>query len=393
MEQSGKAEDPQHQSPEFERETPLPSYMAGPYAPIDDEIDSTELEVAGALPAELDGRYFRNGPNPLPGEISPHWFVGDGMLHGVRLRNGRAQWYRNRWVRTLKFDRGSPLRDDRDVNRAYSTANTSIIRHGGRLFALVEGSFPIEVTPALDTVGACDFAGGLTTAMTAHPKQDPITGELHFFGCDMRPPFVTYHRLSAAGELVFSTPVDVPGPTMMHDFAITENHVIWLDLPVTLQFSGKGLPFQWSDDYGARIGVMSKNGGPVRWFDVEPCYVFHVGNAREDGSGRLILDAIRYDARAWNSTWPALAGETPHRLPAAVSSSTAGRSTPRPAGSPNSRSTIGRWSSRPSTPATSDARTGTSTRSAAKPSSSMTSIPANPLCTSSVTAGRLRFSR
>ncbi|WP_433201072.1 carotenoid oxygenase family protein [Nocardia sp. CA-107356] len=311
MKQSGKAEDPQQHSPEVESETPLPSYMTGPYAPVDGEIDAIELDVAGALPAELDGRYFRNGPNPLPGVISPHWFVGDGMLHGVRLRNGRAHWYRNRWVRTLKFDGGSPLCEDGGVNRAYSTANTSIIRHGGRLFALVEGSFPIEVTPDLDTVGAFDFAGELTTTMTAHPKQDPITGELHFFGCDARAPFVTYHRLSAAGELVFSTPVDVPGPTMMHDFAITENHIIWLDLPVTLQFSGKGLPFQWSDDYGARLGVMSKNGGPVRWFEVEPCYVFHVGNACEDGSGRIILDAIRYDARAWNSTWPALAGETP----------------------------------------------------------------------------------
>ncbi|MEV5835897.1 carotenoid oxygenase family protein [Nocardia sp. NPDC052112] len=117
----------------------------------------------------MDGT-FRNGPNPLPGEISPHWFVGDDMLHGVRLRNGRAQWYRNRWVRTLKFDGGSPLREDGSLNRAYSTADTSNIRHAGRLFALVEGSFSIEVTPALGAVGACDFAGGLATAIAAHPS-------------------------------------------------------------------------------------------------------------------------------------------------------------------------------------------------------------------------------
>ncbi|WP_019925107.1 carotenoid oxygenase family protein [Nocardia sp. BMG111209] len=284
--------------------------MSGRYAPVGDEIESIELDVIGALPAELDGRYIRNGPNPLPGTVSPHWFVGDGMLHGVRLRNGRAEWYRNRWVRTPKFAGASPLRADGSLDRAYSTANTSIVSHGGRLFALVENSFPFEVTPDLDTVGACDFAGALTTAMTAHPKEDPITGELHFFGYDFRPPFVTYHRLSATGESVFGAPIEVPGPTMMHDFAITEHNVIWLDLPVTLQFSGRGLPFRWSDDHGARLGVMSKDGGPVRWFEVEPCYVFHVGNACEDGAGRIVLDAVRYDATAWNATWPALGGET-----------------------------------------------------------------------------------
>ena len=78
----------------------MPLHMAGHLAPVPDEIDAVDLPVDGALPPELTGRYLRNGPNPLPGEPSRHWFAGHGMVHGVRLRDGRAEWYRNRWVRT-----------------------------------------------------------------------------------------------------------------------------------------------------------------------------------------------------------------------------------------------------------------------------------------------------
>ncbi|GAA3510669.1 hypothetical protein GCM10023075_72520 [Streptosporangium album] len=119
--------------------------------------------------------------------------------------------------------------------------------------------------------------------MTAHPKRDPATGELHFFGYGFFALYLTYHRLSATGTLVESRVVDVPGPTMVHDFAVTENHVVWLDLPVVFDAGmlGRGMPFRWEDSYGARIGVMDR-AGRVTWFDVDPCYVFHVGNARED---------------------------------------------------------------------------------------------------------------
>ena len=284
-----------------------PSYLQGRLAPVPDEIDAVDLPVSGALPAELSGRYFRNGPNPRPGEDPGHWFTGHGMLHGVRLRDGRAELYRNRWVRTYE---GKPFREDGSRDLTVGSANTSVIEHSGKIFALVESSFPYEVMPGMRTVGPCDFGGRLTTAMTAHPKEDPVTGELHFFGYAVTPPFLTYHRLSADGQLIASFPVEVGGPTMMHDFAITENHVIWLDLPVVFdpKLFGRGIPFGWNDDYPPRIGVMAKDGGPVQWFEVSPSYVFHVGNAREDAQGRVVLDAVRYSRDAFTSTWDTMYG-------------------------------------------------------------------------------------
>ncbi|MFF5210825.1 carotenoid oxygenase family protein [Streptosporangium sp. NPDC000396] len=289
--------------------TPAPAYLTGSLAPVTDEIDAVDLEVTGTLPAELTGRYFRNGPNPLPGQDPGHWFTGNGMIHGVRLRDGRAEWYRNRWVRTRRFTEGASYVSDRGVDLTAVPANTHIVRHADRILALVENGLPYEMTPELDTIGPCDFGGRLTTAMTAHPKEDPVTGELHLFGYGFAPPYLTYHRLSAAGELVESRVVDVPGPTMIHDFAITDNHIVWLDLPVVFDMDlvGRGMPYRWDDSYGARLGVMDRD-GRVTWFDVDPCYVFHVGNAHEDASGRVVLDAIRYSPDAFTAIWRHIGG-------------------------------------------------------------------------------------
>ncbi|QIS20568.1 dioxygenase [Nocardia terpenica] len=281
--------------------------------PVPDEIDATELPVSGAIPPALCGRYVRNGPNALPGaDLSEphHFFSGPGMLHGVRLRNGRALWYRNRWVRTQRFldeRAGRPLRTDlRSVS-----ANTHIIEHAGRLLALVESGLPHEVTLDLNTVGPCDFGGRLTTAMTAHPRLDPRSGELHFFGYGTTAPYVTYHRLSARGELTASIGIEVPAPTMMHDFAITDRHIVWLDLPVTYapELRGRGMPFRWNATYGARIGVMPREGRTtVRWFDIDPCYVFHLGNARDDGD-RVVIDGCRYGEATFPREWRRFSGE------------------------------------------------------------------------------------
>jgi carotenoid cleavage dioxygenase len=274
-----------------------PLHLAGHLAPVADEIDAVDLPVEGMLPPELTGRYFRNGPNPLPGDPPGHWFTGHGMVHGIRLRDGHAEWYRNRWVRTKALAGASMFRPDGSIDHSVGVANTHVVRHAGTIMALVESSFPHVLTPELDTVGPCDFDGRLTTAMTAHPKTDPVTGELHFFGYGFAPPFLTYHRLSAAGELVTSAEIAVPGPTMMHDFAITDRHAIFLDLPMTFSLArlATGMPYGWDDGYGARLGVMPLHRpGEVRWFDVDPAYVFHVGNAHTDGDGRVVLDAARY---------------------------------------------------------------------------------------------------
>lgn len=276
----------------------MPFHLRGNYAPVRQEVAAFDLPVEGALPRELKGCYVRNGPNPKTG-LSPHWFVGDGMLHGVELRDGRAVWYRNRWVRTRSFTEDAPaMRPDGERDRTVGRANTHVISHAGRIFALVESSFPTEVTRELETLGPFDFAGRLTTAMTAHPKLCPRTGELHFFGYAYLPPFLTYHRADADGRLVQSEVIQVPGPTMIHDFALTEGHVVFMDLPVIfdLELAQAGtMPYRWSDDYGARLGIMPRGGtnAQVRWFDIEPCYVFHPLNAFEEVE-EVVIDVVRY---------------------------------------------------------------------------------------------------
>jgi len=280
--------------------TEVPFYLRGNFAPIMNEATAFDLPCDGAIPPELRGLYLRNGPNPKAGDPR-HWFAGDGMLHGVRLEGGKAVWFRNRWVRTRAFLEGAELVDaDGNVDHSVAVANTNVIGHAGRLFALVESSWPTEVTRELETVGTCDFGGRLTTSMTAHPKLDPSSGELHFFGYRFLPPYLTYHRLDAAGVLVQSAVIDVPGPTMMHDFAITERHVIFMDLPIVFNFeraiNRQGFPYEWSEAYGARLGVMPRGAAAaeVRWFDINPCYVFHPLNAFEDGE-RIVLDVVRYE--------------------------------------------------------------------------------------------------
>ena len=280
--------------------TATPPYLLGNYAPVTDELTTCDLPVTGAVPPELTGWYLRNGPNPHEAD-SGHWFLGEGMVHGVRLENGKAKAYRNRWVRT----RTGPQRDEYgNADLAVGVANTHVVRHAGRTFALVESSYPYELDlrpgHELDTIGPYDFDGKLGTAMTAHPKTCPATGELHFFGYAVRPPFLTYHRANATGELVVSRPIDVPGATMMHDFQLTEQHVIFLDLPVVFdralaQGPVHTMPFTWQPEYGARIGVLRRDDpfGEVRWLTIDPCYVFHTLNAHDDGE-RIVLYVARY---------------------------------------------------------------------------------------------------
>ncbi|WP_343603130.1 carotenoid oxygenase family protein [Mycobacterium sp.] len=277
-----------------------PFFRTGNYAPVADELTAFDLPVDGAIPPELQGWYLRNGANPR--QSTGHWFLGDGMVHGVRLEGGRAAWYRNRWVRTDSFDNPFPVYNlDGTRNLRSSVANTHVVRHAGRTLALVESSLPYEITNELETLGAYDFGGKLADAMTAHPKICPTTGEMHFFGYgSLTTPHVSYHRVDASGELTVSRGVDVEALTMMHDFALTAGHVVFMDLPVVfdigLALAGEpAMPYRWDDDYGARLGVLSRDDpfGPLRWVEIEPCYVFHTVNAYDDGDS-IVLQGVRY---------------------------------------------------------------------------------------------------
>lgn len=279
---------------------PKPFHLSGNYAPVMDELTRFDLPVRGAIPPELTGLYVRNGANPKSGS-SPHWFFGDGMLHGVRLERGRAVWYRNRWVRTKKLASGGEAMDPAlMMDREASAANTHVVGHAGRIYALEEGHFPYRVSGELETLACESFGGTLTTAFSAHPKLCPETNELHTFGYGFVPPYLVYHVLDAAGRLVHSAEIEVPGPTMMHDFMITRDHAIFMDLPVVfdLDKAAKGeTPLRWDPSYGARVGILPRMGtnADVRWFEVEPCYVFHPLNAYVEG-GVVVCDVGRHES-------------------------------------------------------------------------------------------------
>jgi carotenoid cleavage oxygenase len=317
-------------------------FLDGNFAPVSEESTIASLSVTGEVPVELDGRYLRNGPNPITADPATyHWFLGSGMVHGVRLRDGKADWYRNRWVRSRDVadavgeeHRPGPIHAGFDFS-----ANTNVIGHAGRTFAIVEGGGnPYELTDELDTIGPCDFDGTLPGGYTAHPHRDPVTGELHalsyFFGWGSK---VQYSVIGTDGRVRKLVDIDVGGSPMMHDFSLTEHHVILYDLPVTFDASiasaaapravrrpttaamrrivGKrrlpdsmvaamvrrgpssaGFPYSWDEARPARVGVLPRDGSgdEVTWFEVEPCYVYHPLNAYEDGDDRIVLDVVRH---------------------------------------------------------------------------------------------------
>jgi 8'-apo-carotenoid 13,14-cleaving dioxygenase len=279
-------------------------YLTDNYAPVAEEVTTTNLRVTGAIPRELNGRYLRNGPNPI-GPVDPakhHWFTGSGMVHGVRLGNGRAQWYRNRWVRSASVIEA--LGEDVAGRELGGGNNTHVIGHAGRTWALVEaGSPPVELTDELDTLGVNAFFGTLADrGFSAHPKVDPDTGELHAM-CYHWPDWadhLQYVRVGKNGRVVRTVNIPVPGMTMVHDMSLTPNYVVVFDLPVTINLemamAGSNFPFAWNADYQPRVGLLPRNGEAkdIVWVDVGACYVFHPMNAYEDAQGRVVIDLCRY---------------------------------------------------------------------------------------------------
>jgi carotenoid cleavage oxygenase len=298
-------------------------YLHDNYAPVFDErTDDRLLEVSGAIPPDLNGSLLRNGPNPavVPADESDyHWFSGDGMIHAISLSDGKPVGYRNRWVRTralaAELDTALPKGPTEPLN---GPANTHVIRHGGTTLALVESGLPHAVSPDLGRARVHDFDGSLGSPMTAHPKVDPETGELVFFGYDIfGPPYLRYHVADSAGVLTRTEEIEVPLAAMAHDFGVTASRVVFMDLPVlfdmTMATEGRSLPFRWMPDAGARVGVMPRDGGngDVRWISIDPVFVFHVLNAYDDGE-TVIMDVIRYDRAFDTGPGEALASGLPH---------------------------------------------------------------------------------
>jgi carotenoid cleavage dioxygenase len=282
-------------------------YLSGNYAPVTEEITAFDLPVIGELPQELNGRYLRNGPNPI-GDVDPathHWFMGDGMIHGIRLREGRAEWYRNRYVGSgaVSAARGEPDIPGPNWNASTHGPNTNVGGFAGTTWALVEaGGCPVELTYELDTVGRNDFYGTLPGAFTAHPKVDPATGEMHAMGYAWAEwlDHVQYVVVGSDGRVRKTVDIPLPGMTMLHDMSLTERYAVVYDQPCTvdfdLAFAGR-FPFRWNPGYGNRVGLLPREGDvdDIVWVDVPLGYAFHPLNAYDTQDGGVVIDICNYD--------------------------------------------------------------------------------------------------
>ncbi|HZN16442.1 MAG TPA: carotenoid oxygenase family protein [Acidimicrobiales bacterium] len=289
-------------------------YLAGLFSPVTEERTDDDLEVIGEIPPDLDGVFVRNGPNPQfapPGRY--HWFDGDGMVHALRFRNGQAS-YRNRWIRTRAFERESaehaplftgvmenpsgnpdlglrlPLKD---------SANTDLVYFRDRVLATwYMAGEPYAIDPlTLETLGVDDFQGTRPCQVSAHAKVDEHTGELLFFDYSPVPPYMRYGVVGADGRLSHLVDIDLPGARLPHDMAATEHYSILMDLPlindpVALRQGRHKILFD--TDLPARFGVIPRRGraDEIRWFEADPCYVYHSVNAWEEGD-EIVLDLCR----------------------------------------------------------------------------------------------------
>ena len=290
-------------------------YTLGVFAPVDAELTVDDLTVIGELPRDLNGVYLRTGPNrrfAAPGRY--HMFDGDGMIHAVHFEDGRAR-YRNRWVRTEAFAAESEagralwtgLMEDPRANPFGNThglgikdsANTDVLYHRGQVLATwyLCGS-PYGVDPlSLETLGAQNFLDTFYGDMMAHPKVDDATGELMWFDYGPDLPYLRYGVVGADGRQSHLAHIDIPGPRLPHDMAVTQNYSILMDLPLVqdqeARAAGKYRIF-YDQSLVSRFAVIPRHGTAeeVRWFEAKPCYIYHVINAWESGD-EIVMDACR----------------------------------------------------------------------------------------------------
>lgn len=288
-------------------------FLSGIHKPMEREVTLDDLQVHGTIPPELDGRYIRIGPNPAkpPNPAAHHWFVGDGMVHGLRLQGGKALWYRNRWIRSnaVSAALGEPPAPG-PRHGASDTVNTNVLGHAGKTWALVEaGGYPVELDDELRTVAHNPFGGTLRGSFSAHPHRDPDTGELHAI-CYHGPDLTTIRHVVVGrdGKVRREEPIAVKHGPGIHDCMITPRYVLVFDLPVTfsmkLLLAGHAFPYSWNPDHPARVGLLPREGkdSDIVWCDVAPCYVFHPCNAFELDDGQVVVDVVAHETMFAQST-------------------------------------------------------------------------------------------
>jgi carotenoid cleavage dioxygenase len=296
--------------------------LSGLFAPTTAERDIGPLEVVGDLPPELDGTYLRNGPNPRFTPIGSYTYPldGDGMVHAVRIENGRVS-YANRFVETpaLRAEEraGHALwsgvmamyrPDAAEVGAGLAGTrkdlpDINIVRHAGRTLALAESAPPFALSPELATLGRETFGGALPAGITAHPKVDPRTGELLVFCYGIEAPFLTWSVVGPDGA-VRRPPTVVDGaerPSMIHDMAITDRFVVLIVAPyyfdIAAAMSGGGL-LTWRPEDGTRIALVPRDGSPTRWLATDAFWCWHLANAFDEGPApddAVVVDYVQWD--------------------------------------------------------------------------------------------------
>ncbi len=278
--------------------------LTGIHLPMTEEVTLHHLAIEGPIPRELNGRYVRIGPNAVnPDPRTYHFFVGDGMLHGIRIQDGRAIWYRNRWIRSEAVAKSLGVPPAPGPRHVFDTVNTSVIAHAGKSWALVEaGSTPVQFDENLENQRYDDFSGTLPGSFTAHPRRDPETGELHALCYEATDPKrVRYNIVDVSGKVRRSVTIGVSHGPLIHDCAITKRYVVILDLPLTLSMrvvlAGHGFPYSWNEQHAARIGLLPRDGDAdsICWIPVDRAFVFHIANAYDLPDGRVVVDVIAYD--------------------------------------------------------------------------------------------------
>lgn len=292
---------------------PLPNnkFLKGIWEPLIFECDINDPIIVGGIPKELNGTFYRNGPNPqYVYSENYHMFEGDGMIHAITFYQGEV-CYQNRWIRTDKFlserkarkslfggMRDFNIRDQSVQHLSANTANTNVIWHHNQLLALNEGSLPCSInTNDMTQCEIYTFNQALNCTMMAHPKIDPKTGELLFysyFGPDFK--FLIADR---QGKIAFQNTLTMPFKCMMHDFAITENFTILPLFPLTWDFQRimqNETVFKWEPNLNTRFAIVPRygNDSEVIWFEDKSTMGFHVVNAREEGN-HLILEMVVMD--------------------------------------------------------------------------------------------------
>jgi len=298
---------------------PATRLFSGFSAPARMECDVYDLEVVqGEVPSGLNGTFYRVQPDPAyppkMGDDIP--LNGDGMVTMFRFDRGHVD-FRSRYVRTEKFlaERAArrslfgvyrnPFTDDSSVRgKSGGTANTNVLWHAGKLMALKEDSHPIELDPhTLETRGPVNFGGRLTSpTFTAHPKVDPRTGELIAFGYEARglaTPDIAFYVIDADGQVTREEYFQAPYASMIHDFGVTREHVIFPVSPLASDLAELklGKPhFAWDGRRRCHVGILPRRGtaADLRWFDGPAAFSSHTMNAWDEGAH------VHYDTPAGN---------------------------------------------------------------------------------------------